>query len=103
MSLVKSKNVFPSPKFKRKIKKLRPARKAHLDEQIRTLMKMPESGILKRGGLSHVRVHYFRFPKDREDTLLAYIYDNGKITLLLLDFATHENFYRDLNKHPNIR
>lgn len=65
-------------------------------------MKAPETGTLKSGYLSHIRVHYFKFPKARELTLLAYIYDEGVITLVLLDYGTHENVYRDLKKHPNL-
>ena len=102
MSLVKQENVLPSPKFRRKAKKLRPEQKKCLDDQVRVLMKDPESGILKSGDLGHVRVHYFKFPKDRGTTLLGYIYDDGVLTLVLLDYGTHENFYDELKRHPNV-
>ena len=102
MSLVKAESVIASPKFKRKAKKLNANDKKYLDEQIKILMKAPETGTLKSGDLSHIRVHYFKFPKSREITLLAYIYNEGLITLMLLDYGTHENFYRELKRHPDV-
>ena len=56
----------------------------------------PQIGQTKIGDLNGVRIYKFKMV--RQLTLLAYLYDEGTITLTLLALGSHENFYRDLKK-----
>lgn len=51
-------------------------------------------GQAKAGDLAGVRVHKFRMVNQL--TLIAYVYDIRADCLQLVDFGSHENFYRDL-------
>lgn len=59
-------------------------------------MQEPKIGEKKIGDLSGLLVHKFRMIDML--TLIAYTYDGETITLMLIAFGSHENFYRDLKK-----
>ncbi len=84
--------IIQSPLFSRQKKKLDKSRIRDLDEAVRTIAGEPETGRLKTGDLSGIRVYKFR--SMREQVLLAYeVVENH---LYLYAFGTHENFYRRL-------
>ena len=88
--------VVQTPSFKKLVKKLKSNQKRDLDEAIKRLMLDPEMGEKKRVDLGYLRVLKFQMAKQL--TLLAYSNENGSVTLELLMFGTHENFYRDLKR-----
>ena len=87
--------ITQSPFFAKQKKKLHKNRIRDLDEAIRTILEEPETGRLKTGDLSGIRVYKFR--SMQEQVLLAYeVVENH---LYLYTFGTHENFYRRLKKY----
>ena len=87
--------ITQSPLFAKQKKKLHKNQIGDLDEAIRTILKEPETGHLKTGDLSGIRVYKFR--SKQEQVLLAYeVVENH---LYLYTFGTHENFYRRLKKY----
>ena len=88
--------IYPTPKFKKTIKKLHPHQKKELDKAIRALTSDPFLGDSKKGELAGVRV--YKFQMNRQLTLLAYSYDGVSLTLTLLALGSHENFYKELKK-----
>lgn len=80
--------------FGRLVKKLHKNQKSDLDKAIKDIARNPILGDLKIGDLKGIRVYKFKMVKQL--TLLAYTYEDKKLTLTLLTFGSHENFYRDL-------
>lgn len=86
--------VLQTPTFKRQSKKLHQNQKISLDEAIRNIISNPETGELKKGDLSGVRVYKFKMQKQL--TLIAYEFLDTKMELILLALGPHENFYSNL-------
>ena len=86
--------VLQTPTFKRQSKKLHQNQKISLDEAIRNIISNPETGDLKKGDLSGVRVYKFKMQKQL--TLIAYEVFDTKMELILLALGSHENFYSNL-------
>lgn len=86
--------VFQTPTFQRKYKKLNRNQLSLVNEAIESIITEPEIGELKRGDLGSIRVHKVR--KAKVEVLIAYWTTDSSIQLI--DFGSHENFYRDL-KH----
>ena len=86
--------VLQTPTFKRQYKKLHQNQKISLDEAIRNIISNPETGELKKGDLSGVRVYKFKMQKQL--TLIAYEFLDTKMELILLALGSHENFYSNL-------
>lgn len=86
--------VFQTPSFERKYKKLIRHDLLIVNEAIEQIIADPELGALKRGDLGSIRVHKLR--KGRMEFLIAYTSTSSVIRLI--DFGSHENFYRDLKR-----
>jgi mRNA interferase YafQ len=82
--------------FKKQVKKLHKNQINSMNGAIKEVIENPMLGELKKGDLEDVRVH--KFMMVNQLTLLAYSYDEGQLTILLLSIGSHENFYRDLKK-----
>lgn len=84
------------PRFLR-VKKKWPAHLQRiLDEEIRKILANPLHGEPKKGALAGIRVH--KFTHEQQLYLIGYqIGKGGGVCLLAL--GSHENFYRDLQKH----
>ena len=87
--------IYLSPAFGRKIKKLKKQQKKGLDNAVLDILKNPSIGEEKVGDLAGVLDHKFKINKQL--FLLSYSYDEKEINLLT--FGSHENFYRDLKKY----
>jgi len=85
-----------TPRFERSIKKLHKNEVKSLHQEIKNIISNPKIGESKKGDLSGVRVHKYKYLN--ETMLLAYMLDNKKQCLILIGYAVHENFYRDLKK-----
>ncbi|MDB1123801.1 type II toxin-antitoxin system RelE/ParE family toxin [Vibrio algarum] len=92
--MTKITNILQTPTFKKAVKKLHKNQKKDLDIAIRTLMDEPLIGEQKKGDLVFLRVYKFKMVKQL--TLLGYSYEDGTVTLELIAFGSHENFYRDI-------
>ena len=88
--------VLQSAIFGRTTKKLYKNEKIGLDRAVRKLIKVPESGQLKKGDLGGIRV--YKFKVKAQQYLLAYMFDAQKSEITLLALGTHENFYRDIKR-----
>ncbi len=89
-------NVVVTPRFKKAVKKLHNNQKRDLDHAVQAIMDTPSIGTMKVGDMSGIQIHKFKM--SGQLTLLAYQYRDEVVTLTLLSFGSHENFYRDL-KH----
>jgi len=95
--LANIKKVLQTAKFERAVKKLKRNQKADLDTAIQAVINDPGIGTRKTGCLSHIQVYKFKMVNQL--TLLAYHYDKGELVLELVSFGSHENFYRNLERH----
>ncbi|AMA08720.1 type II toxin-antitoxin system RelE/ParE family toxin [Picosynechococcus sp. PCC 73109] len=86
--------VYQTPSFTKKKKKLRKTEIADLDNAVKAIIENPEIGVQKKGDLADVWVYKFKMAK--QENLLAYKWDAEKRILIAL--GVHENFYRDLKK-----
>lgn len=95
--------IFESNTFSKAIKKLHRNQIADLKKAIEQIKSKPEIGEMKKGDLAGVRVYKFHF--HHQFMLLAYIYEAKKQvpTITLLDVSSHENFYTNLKKQPEIK
>jgi mRNA interferase RelE/StbE len=87
--------IAQTPLFGRKIKKFSRQEKNTLDEQVRLLRENPTIGKEKKGDLSGILVHKYKF--NQQEMLLAYSFDASE--LLLITVGCHENYYRDLKSY----
>ena len=67
-----------------------------LDKAIQDIMANVEIGDLKTGDLAGIRVYKFKVNQNLQ--LLAYSYLPETEILYLLEYGSHENFYRDLKR-----
>jgi len=88
--------VFQTRTFARSKKKLHKDQIRELDDIVIEILKDPEIGEQKKGDLLGVYVYKCKITKQL--FLVAYQFDDDSLTLLM--FGPHENFYRDLKKHP---
>lgn len=88
--------IFQTSSFRKAAKKLHPNQKKDLDDAVQKIIADPEIGDIKVGDLAGISVYKFNMVK--QQTLLAYKYEDETITLTLLTLGSHENFYRDLKK-----
>ena len=88
--------VLQTPRFSKQLKKLKPIQKDALDKAVQKVVDNPFIGIQKRGDLNYLRVYKFKMLK--QQALLAYSYDEGRLIIKLLGVGSHENFYRDLKR-----
>lgn len=96
----KQRPVTALPRFLRTKKKWPASLQQILDEEIQTILANPLHGEPKKGALAGVRVH--KFSRQQQLYLIGYqIGKDGAICLLAL--GSHENFYRDLQKHLKAR
>ena len=94
--MAKTTSVLQTPSFKKAVKKLKLDQKKDLDSAIKELMEKPELGEQKKGDLAFLRVYKFKMSKQL--TLLGYSFNDGTLTLELMAFGSHENFYRDVKR-----
>jgi mRNA-degrading endonuclease RelE of RelBE toxin-antitoxin system len=83
-----------TPTFQRSYKKLNKRDKAILDAAIKEIIADPAIGRFKKGDLPDHQVH--KVKDKNKQWLIAYVYSTG--LLELVDFGSHQNFYRDLKR-----
>lgn len=87
-------NIVQTPTFTKQLKKLHSNQKKDVDRAIKEILNDPNIGDAKKGDLAGVLVYKFSIIK--QQTLLAYEYQETEDLLILLSLGSHENFYRDL-------
>lgn len=85
--------VYQSPRFSKALDKLPEEALRLVEDEIDLIIDNPEIGEQKRGDLNYLRVH--KFGLNGQQVLLGYNWQEEKLTLHLLNFGSHENFYRD--------
>ncbi|MDK1022836.1 MAG: type II toxin-antitoxin system RelE/ParE family toxin [Gammaproteobacteria bacterium] len=94
--MAKATTVLQTPTFRKAVKKLKANQKKDLDDAVRVLMAKPTLGEKKKGALAFLRVHKFKMNKQL--TLLGYSFNGDTLTLELMAFGSHENFYRNIKR-----
>ena len=89
--------IVQTPIFAKQKKKLKKNQIKDLDKAFQEIVKYPEIGERKIGGLADIWVYKFRMVKQAH--LLAYHWDSKNRILIAL--GVHENFYRNLKKYKN--
>ena len=84
--------VFETRRFEKALSKLPEPQLKAVENEIDTIIEDPEIGELKKGDLSHLRVHKFKM--DSQQVLLGYSWFEEKLELYLLHIGPHENFYQ---------
>lgn len=87
--------VFQTPTFARKYKKLSRRDLTAINKALEEIFKDPDIGPVKKGDLKDIRVH--KFKNSNNQLLIAYWLPEARV-IELIDFGTHENFYRDLKR-----
>ena len=87
--------IYATPNFRRQAKKLRENQLVDLRNAIHVISKNPEKGTRKKGILADI--HVYKFPMNKQLTLLAYKVESDSI--LLYAVGSYENFYRTLEQH----
>lgn len=88
--------IYQSSSFARKVKKLKPKQKEHLDVAIKAIIADPQKiGIEKKGDLRGIFVHKFKIQGVQH--LLSYRFTGEDLELIMI--GLHENYYRDLKSY----
>jgi mRNA-degrading endonuclease RelE of RelBE toxin-antitoxin system len=85
------------PKFEREFKKFFPKQQEVVRGELKKIQEDPFIGERKKGALSMVWVHKFKVR--HQLYLLAYRVAEEKKEIYLYALATHENFYKELQKY----
>ncbi|MBI4668124.1 MAG: type II toxin-antitoxin system RelE/ParE family toxin [Elusimicrobia bacterium] len=86
-----------APKFNSQFKKFYPKEQETIKHEIKKILEDPAAGELKKGPLAEIRVHKFKIHHQLH--LLAYETDVNTKTVYLYALATHENFYKALERY----
>jgi mRNA-degrading endonuclease RelE of RelBE toxin-antitoxin system len=86
--------LYKSP-FKKFVKKQSRAFQLAIEDAVEGVRNTPDMGELKKGDLSELRVHKFKF--QRQEYLIAYKTESNTIVFYMI--GTHENFYRELKQY----
>lgn len=89
-------DVYQTKTFEKALNKLNDSIRDMVDDQIDLIIADPELGTLKKGDISHIRVHKFKI--NGEQILIGYNWNESKVTLTLLSIGPHENFYRHMKQ-----
>ncbi len=84
-----------APAFRRFVKKQSIPLQLAIQDEVDSASNNPGIGEEKKGDLTGLRVHKFRF--HQQEYLIAY--ETAKGNLIFVMIGTHENFYRDLKRY----
>lgn len=87
-------DVYESRRFEKALSKLHDSQLKIVEDEIDKIIDDPELGELKKGDLSHLRIH--KFMMDNQQVLLGYSWVDDKIEIYLLQLGPHENFYQKM-------
>lgn len=87
--------ILYKPPFKKFVKKQSRAFQLAVEDAVEVVINNPDIGEAKKGDLSGLKVHKFRF--QRQEYLIAYKTGSNNIAFYMI--GTHENFYRELKQY----
>lgn len=87
-------DVYESRRFEKAIKKLTETQLKVVEDEIEKIIEDPEIGEQKRGDLAFLRVHKFQL--DKQLALLGYSWLEDRLEIYLLQFGSHEIFYKKM-------
>ncbi len=93
-------DVYQSTRFEKVLRKLPEPQLKIVEDEIDKIIEEPEIGELKKGDLSHLRVHKFKI--DNEQILIGYYWIENNIEIYLLCLGSHENFYKKMKEQRKI-
>ena len=93
-------DVYQSRRFEKVLRKLPEPQLKTVEDEIDNIIENPGIGELKKGDLSHPRVHKFKI--NNEQVLLGYSWLENKIEIHLLYLGVHENFYKKMKEQRKI-
>jgi len=82
--------------FEKSINKLSESNRKIVEDEIDNIILDPEIGTQKKGDLSYLWVHKFKI--NNQEFLLGYSWIEDSLKLYLLNFGSHENFYKNAKK-----
>lgn len=85
--------VYETRRFRKSLARLSDPSQSLVEDEIDRLITEPLLGIQKKGDLVHLRVHKFQLGS--QEWMLGYNWDEGELTIHLLQLGSHENYYRD--------
>ena len=92
--------VFETRRFTKALGKLSESQLVIVEDEIENIIDNPELGELKKGDLSHLRVHKFKI--ENQQVLLGYAWLEDRIEIYLLHLGPHENFYQQQKKQRKV-
>jgi len=84
--------ILQTNRFSKVFKKLSSKEQVRVKKEIKLIASDPLIGPKKKGVLKRLRVH--KYSHNKQLKLLGYVYEKKVITLI--DYGSHENFYRDI-------
>ena len=93
-------DVYQARRFEKGLRKLPEHQLKTVEDEIDNIIENPEIGELKKGDLSHLRVHKFKI--NNEQVLLGYSWLESKIEIYLLYLGSHEKFYKKMKEQRKI-
>ncbi|MBD2858072.1 type II toxin-antitoxin system RelE/ParE family toxin [Spongiibacter sp. KMU-158] len=85
--------VYETSRFTKALNKLDKKTQADIEDAIEEIIANPLIGEQKKGALKYLRVH--KTKSGPTEYLLGYNWDEGRLTIHLLQVGPHENYYRD--------
>lgn len=86
--------IYESRRFEKALSRLSDSQLKIVEDEIDKIIESPIIGELKKGDLSHLRVH--KFNVNNQQALLGYSWIEDKLEIYLLHLGPHENFYQKM-------
>ena len=86
-------SVYATNRFDKTLDKLSKVQQQTVENEIDNIIEDPELGEQKKGDLRHLWVHKFKM--DNQEWLLGYNWEEGQLTIHLLQLGSHENYYKE--------
>ncbi|GLR64689.1 type II toxin-antitoxin system RelE/ParE family toxin [Marinospirillum insulare] len=93
-------DVYASRRFEKVLSKLPEALLKLVEDEIEEIIKNPKVGEQKKGDLAYLRVHKFKL--NQQLALLGYSWVEDKLEIYLLQFGSHENFYKEVKSQRKV-
>jgi len=88
-------NALYKPAFRKFVKKQNRAFQLAIEDEVYEVLKTPQAGEQKKGDLTGLRVHKFKF--HGQEYLVAYAIAARNVIFYMI--GTHENFYKELKSY----
>ncbi len=86
-------SVYKTNRFDKTLDKMSKTQQQVVEDEVDRIIENPELGVRKKGDLNHLWVHKFKI--DSQEWLLGYNWNQGKLTIHLLQLGSHENYHKE--------